>query len=163
MEHLSYDKKKIYFSFYHKRGAFAKEQKNSLNIHTSFGLYHKNLVMRNLGPPHKNKICELDLIFYTSSIDAFILNNLNISTITSGANTNPIISSTLFIGKTGILNMCLNAGINSIINISIAEIVIAPSNTLLLNGCVFNIDFLLFLILNTCTSSENAKVTNAIV
>ena len=69
----------------------------------------------------------------------------------------------MFIGNIGILNICLNPGINNIISISAADNAIAPSNTLLLNGCVLNIDFLLFLILNTCTSSEKASVTNAIV
>ena len=48
-------------------------------------------------------------------------------------------------------------------SINAADAPIASNNILLLNGCVLNTDFLLFLILNTCTNSENANTINAIV
>lgn len=99
---------------------------------------------------------------YYSSFAVFIFNNLNISTITNGANTKTITSITFPIGSIGILNICLNAGINSIINISNADTAIASNNFLLLVIPVLNIDFLLFLILNTCTSSDSANTVNAI-
>ena len=59
--------------------------------------------------------------------------------------------------------MFLNSGISNIINTSAADIRTAPINFLLLNIFVLNIDFLLFLTLNTCVSSDNANVINAIV
>ena len=61
------------------------------------------------------------------------------------------------------LNIVLKAGTNSITSISAADNRIAPSNILLLNTFVLNIDFLLSLILNTCTNSDNASTINAIV
>lgn len=57
--------------------------------------------------------------------------------------------------------MFLNSGISNIINTSAADIRTAPINFLLLNIFVLNIDFLLFLTLNTCVSSDNANVINA--
>lgn len=99
--------------------------------------------------------------FY-SSFAVFIFSNLNISTIANGANTKTITSITFPIGSIGILNICLSAGINSIINISSRDAPIASNNFLLLVIPVLNIDFLLFLILNTCTSSDNANTVNAI-
>ena len=61
------------------------------------------------------------------------------------------------------LNTVLNAGIASITSISKADAIIAKTNLLLLNTFVLNNDFLLSLTLNTCTNSDNANVTNAIV
>ena len=78
-----------------------------------------------------------------------ILNNLNNSTIASGASTNNIVSIIFPRGNTGILNICLSDGINNITNINAADTAIASINLLLLNIPVLNIDFLLFLILNT--------------
>ena len=43
------------------------------------------------------------------------------------------------------------------------DIIIAPISFMLSNIPVLNIDFLLFLTLNTCTSSESANTINAIV
>ena len=65
-------------------------------------------------------------------------------------------------GNTGILNIFLNAGTNNTISISPADTAVASISLLLLNIPVLNIDFLLFLILNTCTNSESAKTVNAI-
>lgn len=65
-----------------------------------------------------------------SSFTVFILNNLNISTITIGANTKPTVSIIFDVGNTGILNTCLNSGINNIINTNAAAIAIAPNNQL---------------------------------
>ena len=101
-------------------------------------------------------------MFY-SSFEPFILNNLNISTITIGASTKHISSIMFSVGNTGILNISLNPGINNITNINAADIIIAPINFIFLNIPVLNIDFLLSLTLNTCTNSDNASVTNAIV
>ena len=61
------------------------------------------------------------------------------------------------------LNISLNPGTNKITNISAAEASIAQISLLLLNTLLLNNDFLLFLTLNTCTSSDSASVTNAIV
>ena len=98
-----------------------------------------------------------------SSLVVLILNNLNISTITTGAKTNPTSSKIFSVGSTGILKIYLSPGINKIANINIAEIATAPINFVLLNTFVLNTDFLLFLRLNTCVSSDNASVTNAMV
>ena len=87
---------------------------------------------------HNNQFC-FPLIF----------NSLKISTITIGARTNPIVSNIFSTGKTGMLNIVLNAGTASIIIINKAEIPIAPNNVLFPPIPVLNIDFSLFLILNT--------------
>ena len=101
----------------------------------------------------------MNLIFY-SSLPVFILNNLNISTIKIGAKHKPTNSKIFSFGKIGILNAVLNPGINNTISINAADNKIAPINFALSNIPVLNIDFLLFLTLNTCTSSENASVIN---
>ena len=80
---------------------------------------------------------------YLYSSIVFILNSLKISTIIIGENTSNIVSKILFVGKTGILNIFLNVGINSITKIRQAEIIVAPIRILLLNTFVLNIDFLL--------------------
>ena len=67
-----------------------------------------------------------------SSFVVFILNNLNISTITSGTNTSAIVSIILVVGKTGMLNTSLKNGTNSITNISAADTAIANNKYLLL-------------------------------
>ena len=84
-------------------------------------------------------------IFYSSPL---ILNNLNISTITIGANTKQTSSTIFSVGKTGMLNISLNPGIHKITNTRSADITTAPINFILLNIPVLNIDFLLFLTLN---------------
>ena len=91
----------------------------------------------------------------------FILSNLNISTTTIGINTSITVSKMFIAGNTGILNIFLNAGTNNTISISPADTAVASISLLLLNIPVLNIDFLLFLILNTCTNSESAKTVNA--
>ena len=98
-----------------------------------------------------------------SSLVVLILNNLNNSTITSGASIS-ITSSIIFaVGRTGILNIVLKPGIARITIINSADAPTANNNFLLFNIPVLNTDNLLFLTLNTCTSSESASVTNAIV
>ena len=67
------------------------------------------------------------------------------------------------VGNIGMLNMFLNGSINNITNINAADAIIAHTSFLLLNTFVLNIDFLLSLTLTTCTSSDKASVTNAIV
>ena len=79
----------------------------------------------------------------------FIFNNLNISTITSGAKQSATNSKMFSVGKTGNLNISLNCGINNTISINPADAKIANISFPLLKGFVLNIDFLLFLILNT--------------
>ena len=101
--------------------------------------------------------------YFYSSLVVFILNNLNISTIMIGDSTSKISSMIFWVGSIGILNISLKPGITSITIISIADITTAPISFMLLNIFVLNMDFLLFRILNTCTSSESASVTNAIV
>ena len=96
-------------------------------------------------------------LFYYSSFVVFILNNLNNSTIISGAITNPINSKTFCVGKCGILNTSLRNGTPKIININAADAITARINFLLPAIPVLNIETLLFLTLNTCTSSESAK------
>ena len=91
-----------------------------------------------------------------------IFNNLNISTITIGANIKQTNSNMFCVGNIGILNMFLNGSINNITNINAADAIIAHTSFLLLNTFVLNIDFLLSLTLNTCTSSDKASVTNAL-
>lgn len=97
-----------------------------------------------------------------SSFDVFIFSNLNISTITIGENTKAIISNIFPIGNIGILNICLNDGTTKITSIKIADAPTAINNFEFPNIPVLNIDFLLFLILNTWTNSDNARTVNAI-
>lgn len=101
-------------------------------------------------------------LFYSPFV-VFIFNNLNNSTMTIGANTRHITSSIFSTGNAQMLNICLKAGINNIVSINAAEMAIAPSKVLLLNGFVLKIELLLSLILNTCTSCDSAKTENAIV
>lgn len=108
------------------------------------------------------KKCKRKCLYY-SSLVVFIFNNLNISTITTGVNINATSSKIFCVGKCGILNTSLKNGIPKIININAAEATTANNNFLLLAIPVLNIDFLLSLTLNTCTNSESAKVTKAIV
>ena len=94
---------------------------------------------------------------YTSSFVVFIFNSFNSSTITTGANTSNTISNICAVGNIASLNISLNAGINSIININDADTNVAKISLLLLNIPVLKIDFLLSLILYTWTSSDNAN------
>ena len=96
-------------------------------------------------------------------LSPFILNSLNISTIITGAITSSIVSTIFCTGNIGMLNIVLNAGIANITIISKLDIPIAPNNCLFPPIPVLKIDSLLFLILNTCISSENAKTMKVIV
>lgn len=107
--------------------------------------------------------CIFIIIYKFSDLLVFIFISLNNSTIINGISDNITISNTFPTGNTGILNMCLKAGISNIINISAADASTAKINCLLLNIPVLNIDVLLSLTLNTCTSCENANTQNAIV
>lgn len=66
-------------------------------------------------------------------------------------------------GNIGMLNIVLKAGINNITNTNANDARTANINLLLLNTFVLNNEFLLSLILNTCTNSNNDNVINAIV
>ena len=68
---------------------------------------------------------------YSSSFVVLIFNNLNISTITSGENTNKITSKIFSFGNTTILKTSLKAGINKIANINKAEPAIANNSFVL--------------------------------
>ena len=54
-----------------------------------------------------------------------IFNNLNISTITIGANIKQTNSNMFCVGNIGMLNMFLNGSINNITNINAADAIIA--------------------------------------
>lgn len=101
--------------------------------------------------------------FAYSSFAVLIFKTLNISTINTGNNTNPKISNAFPIGKCGMLKIFLNAGISNIITTNNADAPTANNSLPLLNTFDLNNDFLLSLTLNTCTSSKNDNVTNAIV
>ena len=95
-------------------------------------------------------------LFYYHSFP-FIFNNLNISTITNGANTNNTISNICSFGNNTILNIFLSCDVNSIININDADTISANISFLLLNGFDLNTYLWLFLILNMCTNSDSAS------
>ena len=65
-----------------------------------------------------------------------IFNNLNISTITIGANIKQTNSNMFCVGNIGMLNMFLNGSINNITNINAADAIIAHTSFLLLNTFV---------------------------
>ena len=74
-----------------------------------------------------------------------------------GERTNNIISNICSVGNNTILKISLKCEVNSIINISKADTICASMSFELLNGFDLNIDLWLFLILNMCTSSDNAS------
>ena len=78
----------------------------------------------------------------------FNLNNFAISTMTIGASTSAIISTILFVGNTGILNTCLNAGTAKITTIKNADASTAHIKIGFPYIPVLNIEFLLSLMLN---------------
>ena len=88
---------------------------------------------------------------------------MNTSTITIGANTKHTVSIMFSVGNGTILNISLSCGINKTTNINAAETTIASIKIQLLNIPLVNIDFLLFLTLNTWTSSESESTMKAIV
>ena len=69
-----------------------------------------------------------------------ILNNLNNSTITTGANTKQIVSIIFSVGNITIPNKSLNAGTSNTTNINPAERAIAPIKIKLLNNPLANKD-----------------------
>ena len=149
---------------------YNKGRKNQIHVinNTSLELGETGITAL-LGPSGCGKssliksICKLEKANGTIIIDNINLNNLNISTITIGANTKAITSIMFSFGRIGILKIVLRAGTNKITSISNADIPIAPRSFLFPEIPVLNIVFLLSLMLNTCTSSENASTMNAIV
>ncbi len=63
----------------------------------------------------------------------------------------------MLFGNNVIPKISLRCDVNSIININDADTIWASISFPLLNGFDLNIDLWLFLILNMCTSSDNAS------
>ena len=141
-------------------------QKRSMDITTT----NKDIYGIDYASSHLMKNSEWGAVAYLSkskygleTIDIAVNNiNLNNSTTINGISDNITISNTFPTGNTGILNMCLKAGISNIINISAADASTAKINCLLLNIPVLNIDFSL-LTLKLCINSDIPIVKNAIV